>query len=145
MTYYITEEFNPKDNYTWTRLLNRFIGIGDAIEFNILYHDNNLKNILDKFKVDFLETGRRKNKIYSRGKYVRFKMSTEVKEFIFSKTYKSWKNFCLEDISILKDGEELFATITHENCIYITGTQNEIDEINSIGFKFERPFELKAN
>ena len=145
MKYYIDEEFDSKNDNAWIKLLDRFFPVGDAVEFNVLNNDEQLKHILDKFEADIIEIGFRKDKIYPRGKFVRFEISSSIKEFIYSKRYKSWKGFCLEDISILKDGKEILATITHENYIYIMGTSSQVDEINSLGFQFGRPFDLKTN
>jgi hypothetical protein len=141
MIYYIDDEFESIDGNGWTKLLMTYLSSADAIEFNILYSSKELDNILSNFESGIIEIGRRKNKIYPSGQFVRFKVSEQIKDFILSKKYHFWNSFCLEDISILKNGMEILATITHENYIYVTGTPEEIEKINSLGFKFDTPFE----
>ena len=55
MKYYIDETFEPKDKTSWTKLLNHFISSADAIDFNILYDDDDLDKIREQFKEDIIE------------------------------------------------------------------------------------------
>lgn len=144
--YYLDENFDPENNSSWTSLLDKFLSVGDAVEFNVLYKNEVLNEILDKYSTELIETGRRRNKIYPSGTFVRFTLSQSIRYFIFSKSYHSWRNFCLEDISILKDGQEILATITHENYIFLIGTPpDQINDINNLGFQFDGPFEWEQN
>jgi hypothetical protein len=46
-------------------------------------------------------------------------------------------------LSLIKDGEEIMATITHENYVFAKMTEKERNNLNMSGFEFGEPQELK--
>jgi hypothetical protein len=140
--YFIDETISKKDNDKWLKILEFAFERADGVEFNILKSDNELQKILAKFQDDFIEKNRRKNKIYANGKFIRFKLSDRLKEFVKSKKISTWKNYCLEDISLLNGSTEILATITHENYIYLLLTELEAEDFNNQGFNFNHASNL---
>ncbi len=124
------------DNQKWIKLLSTYLEQADFVEFNTLYDSTNLNPELEALKPDLVEQGRRSDKIYSSGIFRRYKLSSRVKDFILSKPYKDWNNYQFEDLSLLKDGTEILATITHENYVFAQMFEQERVELNKQGFEF---------
>lgn len=131
--YSISENINEEK---WTYLLSSRMREADAVEFNILYQPNKLQIELAELEPYLILKGKRKDKIYISGEFRRYRLSSEVKEFIFSKSYKSWYNYQFEDLSLLKNETEVLATITHENYVILLMTEEERQELNAQGFDF---------
>lgn len=136
LKYYCDDTFYSEDNDKWSFLLDYAFERADAVEFNVLYLKKKFPQEIDSLSCDIIGEGRRKDKIYVSGDYIRYRLSEELKRFIKSKEYKDWKNFDLEDISFLKYDEEFLATITHENYIIIQATEEHRDILNKKGFNF---------
>ena len=124
------------DQKKWSYLLDYAFGKADMVEFNILYTDTALKKILTDFADDLIDKGKRRNKIYASGHYVRFRLTDKIKDFIKSKEYRDWYNSNLEDISFLLENHEFFATITHEDYVIIQMTDKHREIFNKRGFSF---------
>ena len=134
--YYLDESLKDLDYEKWKYLLDFAFERADQIEFNILISNKDLDELLTELSDDFVEMGNRKNKIYSNGQFIRYRLSDKMKHFIKSKNYRDWYNFVFEDISFLKDGLEFFATITHENYVILQLTPEQKDNFNKKGFDF---------
>ena len=134
--YYLDESLKDLDNDKWEYLLDFAFDRADQIEFNILNSNKDLACLKTELSDDFVETGNRKDKIYSSGKFIRYRLSDDMKQFVKSKNYRDWYNFVFEDISFLKDGLEFFATITHENYVILQLTTEQKDTFNKKGFDF---------
>lgn len=135
--YYCDESLKNNDQDKWVFLLDYAFNKADQVEFNILYSENGLTKILTDLSDDFIEKGKRKEKIYRHGQFIRYNLSDKMKSFIKSKKYSDWYTFFFEDISFLKEGKEFFATITHENFIIIQLTEGERNYLNNNGFHFD--------
>ena len=135
--YYCDESITNNDQDKWLILLEYAYNIADQVEFNILFSDAGLDELLTELSQDLAQKGKRKDKIYRSGEFVRYRLSDRLKGFIQSKKYSDWHSFYFEDISFLKDGEEFFATITHENFVIIRLTENERINFNKRGFHFD--------
>ena len=123
MKYYLAEKI---DKQGWRNLLDFAFQKADRVEFNILYQDKSLEELLDDFsKFIVFKQSKRKDKLYSSGSVVRLKMTDEVKSFIESKSFSDWVNSPLEDISFLYNGFEFLATITHEGYIIAKLTEDK--------------------
>jgi hypothetical protein len=136
LRYYCDDTFNSDDNEKWDFLLDYAFERADFVEFNIFYSNQELTPEIDALDSDLVGKGRRKNKKYVSGDYLRCRMSDKLKRFIKSKKYKDWNNYNLEDISFLKDDNEFLATITHENYIIIQTTEKQREVLNENGFNF---------
>ncbi|MEJ8755712.1 hypothetical protein WG947_01780 [Pontibacter sp. H259] len=120
----------------WYDLLNTYLEKADFAEFNILYDSRKLNPELESLEPDLVEELERKNKIYSSRMSRRYRLSDRVKKFILSKPYKDWNNYQFEDLSLIKNGIEIFATITHENYIFAQMSDEERDRLNEQGYDF---------
>lgn len=134
--YYCDESLKDDDYDKWLFLLDYAFNKADQVEFNILYFNNDLNTILQNLADDFILQGKRTDKIYQSGQFIRYRLSDSLKKFVQSKKYSEWNFFVFEDISFLKGGKEFFATITHENYIIIRLTEEELFYFNKIGFNF---------
>ena len=106
------------------------------VKFEELYNDVQLK-------IDLVAEGKRKDKIYASGKFRRYKITDSIKNFVWHKEYLTWKNYQFEDLSLLKNNVEILATITHENYIFISISEQERVFLNEKGYDFGELFELK--
>jgi len=79
----------------------------------------------------------RKDKVYPSGEYIRYRLSKEVIDFVRSKELSHWRNYPLEDISFLKDGVEILATISHEDYVILLMSVEEKETRNRQGFHFD--------
>ena len=140
--YYCDTSYDKNSNSQWEYLLEYAFRRADQVEFNILRSDSRLKMILLDFADDIVDKECRKDKIYKTGKFIRFNLSENVKEFIRSKSYNDWLNYAIEDISFLKEGNEFLATITHENYIIVQLEESERVDLNMIGFNFNSEWSL---
>lgn len=125
-----------KEDDKWSFLLNLYLPTSNSIEFNVLMLNDDLVELLTQFHSDFIARGKRKDKIYSSGEFVRFKLSDDLKRYIKSKTFKDWYNYCLEDMSLLKEEKELLASITHEEQVYLLLSEDEAQNLNTLGYNF---------
>jgi hypothetical protein len=123
-------------NEKWIGLLNLYFERVDFAEFNILYDSLELNPELEAIEPDLIEEVERKNKIYSSGISRRYRLTDRVKRFILSKPYKDWNNYQLEDLSLIKDGVEILATITHENYVFAQMSDEERARLNEKGYDF---------
>lgn len=124
------------ENEKWIAILTHYLEQADSAEFNTLYDPTNLNQELESLKADLTEEGERTDKIYPSGIYRRYRLSERVREFILSKPYKDWSNYQFEDLSLMKDGAEILATITHENYVFAQMTEEERKEFNEKGYEF---------
>ncbi|SFG62987.1 hypothetical protein [Pontibacter chinhatensis] len=124
------------DNKQWLILLNAYLGQADFAEFNVLYDPTNLLPELEALEPDLVEAGKRSDKFYASGSFRRYRLSPRVKDFILSKPYNAWRNYQFEDLSLLKDGTEILATITHENYIFARMSEQERAELNRQELEF---------
>ncbi|MCX2742022.1 hypothetical protein [Pontibacter anaerobius] len=124
------------ENEKWIALLIPYLEQADSVEFNTLYDPTNLNQELESLKSDLIEEGERSDKIYPSGIYRRYRLSERVRKFILSKPYKDWSNYQFEDLSLMKDGAEILATITHENYVFAQMTEEERKEFNEKGYEF---------
>ncbi len=140
LKYYCDESLKDDESVKWTYLLDYAFGNADEVEFNILDSDDELEKITSDFSDYITNKGKRKNKIYASGQFIRFKLTEKVKEFIKDKSYADWAGKNLEDISFLKNGKEFFATISHENYVILQMTEQQKTDLNNKGFNFEWDF-----
>ena len=133
----VTSRFNSHFNNKWLIILDYIFPKSDEIEFNIFQVKKQLDSFINTWQDEFIEKGRRSNKIYPSGEYIRFKLTERFKEFIKSIKIREWSNYGLEDISFLKNGIEILAIITHENFIYLLMTDLQADILNNQDFNFE--------
>ncbi|MCC9166964.1 hypothetical protein [Pontibacter harenae] len=131
------------DNEKWITLLSSYLERADFVEFNILYDSTNLHPELEALKSDLIEEGERTDKIYASGVFRRYMIKDIMKDFILSKPYKSWNNYHFEDLSLIKDGTEILATITQKNYVFAQLTEEERKELNEQGFEFGELQEFK--
>ena len=135
--YYIDTTLNRDEHDKWIQLIDLYIEDAEEIEFNILFKSSDYHDFFNEFKDDLISIGKRKDKIYHSGQYIRFKKSLKLVQYIKAKPYSDWKNNFLEDISFLKNGIEFFATISHEYYIIIKLDESERFELNSKGYSFD--------
>ncbi|PTX22267.1 hypothetical protein C8N40_10189 [Pontibacter mucosus] len=131
------------DNQKWLILLNIYLEQADFAEFNVLYDPSNLLPELEALEQDLVEAGKRNDKFYASGTSRKYRLSSRVKDLILSKPYNAWRNYQFEDLSLLKDGMEILATITHENYIFARMSEQERAELNGQGFEFGALQEIK--
>lgn len=129
------------DNQQWLTLLNIYLEQVDFVEFNVLYDPSNPE--LEALEPDLVEAGKRSNKFYASGDFRRYRLSLRVKGFILSKPYNAWRNYQFEDLSLLKDGTEILATITHENYVFARMSKQERTALNKQGLGFGALQEIK--
>ncbi|MER2996885.1 hypothetical protein [Pontibacter populi] len=120
----------------WYDLLNTYLEKADFAEFNILYDSAKLNPELEFLEPDLVEELESKNKTFSSGISRRYRLTDRVNKFILSKSYKDWYNYQFEDLSLIKNGIEIFATITHENYIFAQMSDDERDKLNGQGYDF---------
>lgn len=134
--YYIdvTLRFNHQFNDKWLSLLDLILPDADKIAFNIFYPKKQLTSFINNWQEEFIERARGKTKIYSSGEYIIFKLSDKLREFVLSKKINDWNNYGLEDISFIKNDNEILATITHESYIYLLTSEVQSAKLNSMGF-----------
>jgi hypothetical protein len=135
--YYLDNTLQKTDQDKWLELLDYAFGIAEQVEFNILNRPFGKPDIPADLSIDLVDQGKRKDKIYHSGKFIRFQLTKSIKEFIISKSYSDWYNFYIEDISFLKDGIEFFATITHENYVIVQLSESYRNDLNKKGFHFD--------
>ncbi|WP_299708706.1 hypothetical protein [uncultured Pontibacter sp.] len=124
------------ENEKWIALLTHYLEQADSVEFNTLYNPTKLNQELESLKSDLIEEGERRDKIYPNGMFRRYRLSEKVREFILSKPYKDWRNYQFEDLSLMRDGAEILATITHENYVFAQMTEEERKQFNEQGYEF---------
>jgi hypothetical protein len=142
--YFISDivKFNDKFNNIWLNILDLILPKAEFIEFNIYVSKKQIEVLITNWQEEFIEIGRKRNKIYSSGNFIRFKLSERLKEFVASKKIKEWHIYGLEDISFLQYDIEILATITHENYLYIFLNDEEKDFLNNLGLDLQ-PFDKK--
>jgi hypothetical protein len=128
--------FKVQTDFEWSFLLDLTIEKANAVEFNIFFKDYYKENKLQPILKYQIFTDVRMNKIHSDGKCIRFNLSTEVINFVKSKSYDSWKNYCLGDISFLINEKEIMATISHHEEIILLLTPTQKEELQKLGFDF---------
>ncbi len=136
--FYCDESLKADDKTKTEELLNYVFGIADHVEFNILYKDE--KELEAKIKIikdDLIYRGKRSDKIYRSGEYIRFRLTDKVKDFVRQRGIIGWTNTQLEDISFLRQNFEFLGTISHENYIILQMTEDERSSWNKKGFNFE--------
>jgi hypothetical protein len=126
-------KFNGKFNDIWLNILDLILPKAEFIEFNIYDSKKQLDAFINDWQEEFIEIGRKRNKTYSSGNFIRFKLSERLKEFVASKKIKEWRIYGLEDISFLQNDIEILATITHENYLYLFLTDEEKNLFNKLG------------
>jgi hypothetical protein len=141
----VTLRFNSKFNEKWLSLIDLVLLEADEIEFNIFHPKKQLVSFINNWREEFIERGRGKDKIYSSGEYIRFKLSDRLREFVLSIKIKEWNNYGLEDVSLIRNEIEILATITHESYIYLLTTDVQADKLNSMGFNLRQTEELEMN
>jgi hypothetical protein len=141
MKYALTETLD--DNTKWLELLTDKLSNAEFVEFNVLYRQNRFNPEIEELEGELINEGKRKDKVYPSGSYRRYRLTEKVKKFILAKEYQSWLNYQIEDLSLIKDGKEILATITHENYIFILATEEERLQWNTRGFDFGELFELQ--
>ena len=127
----------PNDQDKWLFLLDYSIEIAEEVEFNVFRKSKDFNDFLKTFYDEIVDQVRHKDKIYFSKEMIRFKLSKNLIEYIKEKTYSSWYNNFIEDISFLKDGVEFFAAITHENYIIMRLSDATREQFNKQGFNFE--------
>jgi len=141
MKYALTETLT--DHNMWIELLKMKWNEAEFVEFNTLFKYDLLNLELEELKIDLVAEGKRKDKIYASGKFRRYKITDSIKNFVWHKEYLTWKNYQFEDLSLLKNNVEILATITHENYIFISISEQERVFLNEKGYDFGELFELK--
>ncbi|MBK8390720.1 MAG: hypothetical protein IPL23_16150 [Saprospiraceae bacterium] len=141
MKYALTETLT--DHNMWIELLKMKWNEAEFVEFNTLFKYDLLNLELEELKIDLVAEGKRKDKIYASGKFRRYKITDSIKNFVWHKEYLTWKNYQFEDLSLLKNNVEILATITHENYIFISISEQERVVLNEKGYDFGELFELK--
>ncbi|MBK8634829.1 MAG: hypothetical protein IPN72_15180 [Saprospiraceae bacterium] len=141
MKYALTETLT--DPNMWIELLKMKWNEAEFVEFNTLFKYDLLNLELEELKIDLVAEGKRKDKIYASGKFRRYKITDSIKNFVWHKEYLTWKNYQFEDLSLLKNNVEILATITHENYIFISISEQERVFLNEKGYDFGELFELK--
>jgi hypothetical protein len=131
------------ENEKWIALLIPYLEQADSVEFNILYDPTNLNQEIESLKPDLIEEGERTDKIYPSGNFRRYRLSERVRKFILSKPYKDWSNYQFEDLSLMKDGAEILATITHVNYVFAQMNEEERNEFNEQGYEFGQLQEIE--
>lgn len=135
--YFCDDTFKNEDYDKWSYLLDYAFDKADQVEFNILYPDSDLTKLLADLSTDFIGRGKRTDKIYRSGQFIRYHLTDRTKNFIKSKKYSDWRSYLFEDISFLKNGKEFFATITHENYVILQLTEEQRSILNKKGFNFQ--------
>jgi hypothetical protein len=135
--YYLDYTLQKTDQDKWLELLDYAFVMAEQVEFNILDRTFGKPDIPADLSIDLIDQGKRKDKIYYSGNFIRFQITKNLKEFITSKLYSDWYNFYIEDISFLKNGIEFFATITHENYVIVQLSESYRDDLNKKGFHFD--------
>ncbi len=141
MKYYI--DTSIEDDAKWKYMIASILQKAETVEFNILYKRHE-KSLEKEFGEDFKLASYLSNvkKIYSSGKCVQFPLTENIKNILMSKDYSSWNNNYIEDPSFRKNGEEIFATITHEHYVIMLLSETERLSLNSQGFEFETEWKL---
>ena len=134
--YYVDSSLKTDNQDKWVRLLDLYLPLANEIEFNILNKTAEFFDFTDLFKSEIVSQGKRKDKIYHYKEYIRLRKSEELVNYLRTKPYSSWTNYCLEDLSLIKGGVEFFATITHENYIIIKLSGPDRERLNKEGFDF---------
>lgn len=128
-------EFIDGDEAKWKDVLNYILPLATHVEFNILYSDKNLKDFLKEYESSIVEIIRKKDKIYSSGKILRMRITDQIVEFLEEKNYSDFKNWFLEDPSFYINDQEVVATISHEDQIYLD--PKHLDPSQFTHFKLE--------
>ena len=134
--YYCDSTFNKNDNFKWQKLIDIAIKSCDFVEFNVLKKEYLEVDEINELKNALIKHGKRKNKIYSSGNCLKFKLSKKVISFIKAKEYPDWYNYYLEDISFIKNCTEMLSTITHENYVIMLIKPEDVVSLNKEGFDF---------
>lgn len=120
----------------WNIVVNEIESRITHIEFNVLYQDEQLNNMLDRFNQNFIGEGREKSKCYSNGHYLRFNFQNSVRNWVLTKPFNYFYNRCIGDPSFYINNIEVLATITHENQIYLHKDFYTIDFIKYHGLEY---------
>lgn len=135
--YYCDSSFTQEDKRKWIFLLKTIIPLSDEVCFNALFKNYKDINEIAILAEDLIFEGKIKNKIYSSGISLKYKLSSKLQRFIKSKLYGEWYNYHLEDISFFANGKEILATITHENHIIMLLDEKERMTLNNEGLNFD--------
>ncbi|VXD14801.1 hypothetical protein [Marinoscillum sp. 108] len=110
---------NDKSGTIWGLVKAYALRNADHIEFNILYEGRQLDEFILKNRDSLVERGKKKNKLFRSGEYLRFLFSDNLKSLIENIDFGYFKNYCVEDVSFYTDECEIISTITHEDQIYL--------------------------
>lgn len=132
--YYL--EINDDEDLLWGHVKSYVLERANYVEFNILYRDDSLQKFLEKYKDSLVEQSINRKKLY-KGNALKFAFSNGLKSFIEPISFNYFMNTCIEDPSFYIDDEEIIATITHENQIYIKKSGVELSYFKDRGFKLK--------
>ncbi len=129
------------DHQKWVELLQLFLPEAEFVEFHVLYKSYAVNNEIAGLQADRIEAKERNNRFFPDQRIHRYRISDSIKNFILSKPYHSWLNYQYEDLTLIKDEEEILSTITHENYLFIKTNDTLRADLNRRGFNFGELFE----
>jgi hypothetical protein len=137
--------FEPEENIDrhWGLLINLVINQAEFVEFNILWHDWMMQKefiLLRKYKVKEYE---KRKKIFGSNKSVRYKNTSEIKEWVLSKNFSYWRNHFVEDPSFIRKDIEFLACRSNKDRIAILISEQEREYLISQGLDIW--FELEGD
>ena len=136
LNYFYDDSLKVTDDEKWYHLIDMVINKSDSVEFNILYKNIESVPEIKNLSHHLIEKGKRKNKIFSSGEYLKFHLKEEMKDFIRSMKYSEGFNYYIEDISFIESNVEILATITHENYVIMLLSENQKNDLNKQGYNF---------
>ncbi len=140
MRYYCDSFFKQDDDEKWFYLLDIAFSKCNTVEFNILLKGYNTVSEINELSKYLIRKSKKNEKIFVSGYSIEYLLNDSLKSFIKSKRYIDWRNYHLEDIALLQNGQEILSTITHENYVIMLMSENQRNELNSKGFDFSFDF-----
>ncbi|WP_128330978.1 hypothetical protein [Apibacter sp. HY039] len=125
------------ENYTREDIINIFNYYYDKAEiiyFNILFDSADEESFISIFKADLIF--KKEDKYYSTNKMLKVKSSQEVHDYILKNDILFCNNNFIEDISMFKEENEIFATITHEKYIIIHIEKIDLSYIQKLNISY---------
>ena len=104
-------------------------------EFNQLYDCEELNMFLKLNEEDFIQKYDKKVKLFQNGTVFRFKLSDKMKLYFKEKDFKYFNTNFITDPSFYVDNNEIIATISHEDQIYLNSEFFEYNYFRSKGFE----------
>ena len=145
MNYYL-EVFDKNENSEerWSFLVEYALTEADSVAFNVLYRDEVLEGIEIEIFDGGLKPFKGDTKIYKSGEAVSSLINIPILNFIKGRKYSEWQNFCLEDISFIKNGVEFIATITHEDYVIALLDDDLKKKFVDMGLEFGTSISLES-